>query len=219
MIISKDTTHQGAAVFIKSDTSYEYPCHVFEIVNGKAINKTDSSCVMQGLWVFPVTGGDYITSVYVNGDDFGKSKEYDRNGKLLKEIEEVRLGRTSYIVHEIDYFKGYPVTVVNVPLFGFYIDNFFVLVPILVVLFIVRVLINFRTYNIENNTSFASFGNRFKVKLHEPGELRHRLLSWFTLWFFRYKPENKILVIVTNTLTVFLIASFLILGIGPILCK
>ena len=219
MIISKDTTHQGTAVFIKSDTTYEDPCHVFEIANGKVINRTDSSCIKQGLWIFPVAGGNYYTSIYFDGDDSGKSKEYDKNGRLLKEIEEARLGSSFYTVYEIDYRKGRSVTVVNERLFGFFITNFFVLVPVLVILSLVRILINFNIYNVENNTSYSSFRNDFKTGLSQPGELKHRLLSFFTIWFFRYKPENKPFVIISNILTMILLGSFIILITGLIFCK
>ncbi len=219
MIISYDTTREGGVTHIKSDTFYEDPCPRFEKINGKIANRTDSSCIQQGLWITTDSLGNYFTSVYIDGNDFGESKKYSKSGKLLNETKEVSLGKEYYIVKKIDYSSGKPVTIVNMPLFGFYIENFSILVPILVVLMIFRVLINYQIYNIENETNYSSFGNHFKFKLYEPGELRHRLFSVFTLWFFKYKPENKYRVIISNIFSILCFGSVAILTIGLKVCS
>ncbi|CAN5491765.1 hypothetical protein BH09BAC6_BH09BAC6_27190 [soil metagenome] len=218
-VITNDTMHRGKTIIITSDTTFVDPCYVFEKIKGEIVNRTDSNCLQQGLWIFAGSNGNYSTSIYVDGKDGGKWKEYNNHGRLLKELEEVTLGKEYFIVKEIDYAKGYPVTVVNVPLFGFYINHFFIILPLLVSLMVVRILINYTIYNIENNTNYPSFGNRFKVSLNEPGELRHRLVSVFTLWFFRYKTENRTRIIVSNILSVFCFGSIIILMFGPLFCR
>lgn len=219
MVITNDTTHNGKTIYIKRDTSYEDPCNVFEKINGKIVNRTDSSCLQQGLWISTDSVGNYSTSFYIDGDDSGKWKNFSKSGRLLKETEEVSLGKEFYVVKEIDYSSGHPVTIVNVPFFGFYINHFDVILPILVLLSSVRILINYKIYNIENNTNYPSFRNHFKFKLFEPGELRYRLISIFTLWFFKYKPENRYSAIISNILSIFCFGSYAIFLIGPALCR
>jgi hypothetical protein len=218
MVVSSDTIHKGNSIYVKLDTLYEDPCQVFEKIKGKTINRTDSSCLKQGLWIDTDSTGNYSTSVYVDGNDEGKWKNYDKNGKLLKESEEVSLGNHFYIVKQIDYSSGKPVTIINVPFFGFYINHFSIIVPILVILLLLRAIINNNIYNIENQTSYSAFGSRFKSELGEPDELRHRVLCMFTLWFFRYKPESRNLVLISNLLSILCFGSIAIFAIGPVLC-
>jgi hypothetical protein len=209
MIVSYDTIRESSVTHIKCDTEYDDPCQRFDKINGKIVNRTDSSCLQQGLWITTDKLGNYSTSVYVDGDDFGEWKEYSKSGKLLKEMKEVGIGKDHFIVREIDYLAGKPVTIINKPLFGFYIKNFTVVVPMFVLLAIFRILLNYQIYNIENETNYSSFRNHFKFEPLEPGELKHRLVSVFTLWFFRYKPENKYRIIISNILSVLFLGVLL----------
>ncbi|WP_169316202.1 hypothetical protein [Mucilaginibacter paludis] len=219
MIISSDTTYKGGLTLIKIDTSYQDRCYVFEKRNGKIVNRTDRCCLRQGLWIFTDSVGNYSTCFYTDGNDFGKWKSYNKYGKLLKETEEVSLGQKHYITKEIDYSGCKAVTIVNMPFWGFYITYFFIVIPILVFLSIVRILLNHHIYNIENNTNYSLFGNRFKLAVNESGQLRHELLSTFTIFFFRYKPENKPAVVISNLLSLLCFGSYAILIIGPMACR
>jgi len=80
------------------------------------------------------------------------------------------------------------------------------------VMFFARVFINSRIYNIENGT------NQSPIYFYAPGYISnnfyHSLLCTFTLWFFRYKPENRRLAMISHWLSVLSVGSFLAILIG-----
>jgi hypothetical protein len=219
--ISRDTTYKSGLTYITADTSYEDPCYKFEKRNGVIINRTDNNCLQQGLWITPDSTGSYTTSYYTNGDNNGEWRYYSKKGQLIKKVEEAEFGKDSYIVKEIDYSNGHPVIVRYVPFFKFIIENFAIVLAILIVSIFIRTLVNNKIYNVENGTTFSFIRTKFRIlpKLMDSNELKHRILCFVTLWFFKYKPENKYDVIISNLLSIIIFGGFSILIVGQAICS
>lgn len=218
MIITSDTTYKAGATYLKFDTTYECSCNSFEKLNGKLVNRTDSSCLKQGLWAAVMADGSYTTSVFTDNDDSGEKKYYGKNGKLLKETKEIDFIKHRYTIKETNYSKGIPSIVINQPLFGFYLTHFATILSVLIALMVIRIFINSNIYNQENGTGFSMLGNRFKYREKEPGEIRHELLCIFTVWFIRYKQQVRYLVLISNGIIAVLFLSLIIFISGLILC-
>jgi len=192
-------------------TGYEGSCNTFEIVNGQIINR-EVECLRQGLWIITDSLGNYWTGNYHNNHEEGIWKRLDKSGKLLKETEEASFGKDTYKVKEIDYSSGKPVTVVDRNFLAFYIKNLIAIMIIFFGTFFGRVFINSRIYNIENGTNFSTvyfFIGPFVTK-----DFGHSLLSTFTFWFSNYKPENRPLVIISNTMSAIALSIFFGIIIG-----
>lgn len=219
--IEKDTIHKGNSIYITTDTSYEDPCYRFEKLNGVIINRTDKNCLQQGLWVTPDSTGNYTTSYYTNGNNNGEWQYYSKKGTLIKKVEKAEFGHKSYIVKEIDYSSGHPAIVRYVPFFKFLIENFEIVLPILIAFIFIRIRINNKIYNIENGTTFSFIRTNFRIlpELINFNELKHRILCFVTLWFFKYKSENKYNVIISNLLSIIIVGSFSIIVVGQVICS
>jgi hypothetical protein len=231
MVITHDTTHNGSATFVKTDTTYEGACRTFEKISGRIVNQTDDRCYAQGTWVEKDSTGNYTTGNYLDNIKRGiwKSFYFNKDKKLIRETESVYLGDKLYVVKEVYYVNGVGVVVTSRPILKFFIllnqpvlalesNCFGILVFVLVISALARILINNSIYNLENETNFSAVGNRFKIKLFEEGELEHKLLCVFTLWFFKYKPENKSSVFISNLLGCIFFGALLLLIIEGMLC-
>ncbi|MCO5280543.1 MAG: hypothetical protein M9931_05730 [Chitinophagales bacterium] len=129
----------------------------------------------------------------------------------FKETEEV-FGKDTYKVKEIDYTSGQPVTIIDKPFLAFYIKNLVAIMVILFVTFFGRVFINSSIYNSENGTDFSPIYFHFGPLVTK--NFGHSLLCTFTFWFSNYKPENKRLVIISNTMSVIALTIFFGIIIG-----
>lgn len=134
MIKDNDTLPYQETMEVREngDTVFFSACWTFEKVNGKIVNQTDDHCLRQGLWIITDSLGNYRTGIYHNGNEKGIWKRFDKNGKLLKETEEVSFGKDTYKVKEIDYTSGQPVTLIDKPFLAFYIKN---LLAIMIIFF------------------------------------------------------------------------------------
>lgn len=209
MKIRTDTLYLGDKTFYPGDTLYEGACRTFEKVNGQIINQSDDRCLRQGLWIITDSLGNYWTGNYKNNKEIGIWKRFDKQGNLIKETRQVHLGQDSYLIKEISYKDNVRTVIVDRKFLAFYIDNFFILIVIIFGAFFGRVFINSKIYNIENGTDFSPIYFHFGPLVTKNFE--HSLLCTFTLWFTNYKPENRKLVIISNTMS--LIALTLFFGI------
>lgn len=215
MIVNNDTLpYKEEIQIIDGDTSYLGACWTFEKVNGQIINQSDDHCLRQGIWYLTDSVGNYSTGIYKDGNAKGIWKEYNKYGKLLKITEEVSLGDDSYKIKEIDYSSGHALTVVDRAFLAFYIKNFYIIVSIIFGSFFGRILINSRIYNVENGTNYSPIVFFFPGYVSK--NFTHNLLCTFTLWFFKYKPENKKRVFISNILSLIAFGTFigLLIGLG-----
>jgi hypothetical protein len=212
MKIQTDTLYLGEKTLYPGDTLYEGVCRTFEKVNGQIINQSDDRCLRQGLWKISDSLGNYWTGYYKNNREIGIWKQFDNEGNLLKETRQVHLGQDSYLIKEISYKDNIRTVIVDRKFLAFYIDNFFILITIIFGAFFGRVFINSKIYNIENGTKYSP------IFLFAPGYMsdnfRHSLICTFTLWFSNYKPENRLRVFITNTLTILALGLFFGIIIG-----
>ncbi len=216
MFMVKDTDtlpyQETMEVHQNGDTVYFGACRTFEKVNGQIINQSDDHCLRQGLWTITDSLGNYWTGNYYDNNEVGVWKQFDKSGKLLKETEEVSFGKDTYKVKEIDYKSGQPVTLIDKSFLAFYIKNLVAIMVIFFGTFFGRVFINSRIYNIENRTDFSP------IYFYFPGfvskNFGHSLLCTFTLWFSNYKPENRRLVIISNTMSLIALTIFVGIIIG-----
>jgi hypothetical protein len=188
------------------DTTYLGASITFEKVNGRIINRTDENCVRQGHWKNTDSSGTYWEGDCKDGKAIGLWKQYSKSGKLLKEQETVSVAGDTYTVKEIDYSSGHPVIVVNKPFLAFYLKNLYLIMIVFFVAFFSRVFINSIIYNRENNT------NHSPIYFFAPGYVTqnygHSIICTFTFWFSKYKPENRKLVLISNTLSVIALGIF-----------
>ena len=215
MIKDNDTLPYKLEMEIRDgDTTYLGACWTFEKVNGQIINQSDDHCLRQGLWIITDSLGNYWTGNYHDNNEVGIWKKFDKSGKLLKETEEVSFGKDTYKVKEIDYTSGQPVTLIDKPFLSFYIKNLVAIIIIFFGTFFTRPFINSTIYNRENGTNLSPhyFGLPFTKKYWEYAS--HSLMCVFTLWFFNYKPENRRLVLISNTLSAIALTIFFGIIIG-----
>jgi hypothetical protein len=214
MIKENDTLpyQETIEVLENGDTIYLGTCWTFEKVNGQIVNQSDEHCLRQGLWTINDSLGNYWTGTYHNGNEKGIWKQFDKSGKLLKETEEVSIGKDTYKVKEIDYTSGQPVILINKPFLSFYIKNLISIMVVFFLTFFGRVFINSRIYNTENETDFSPIYFHFGPLVTK--NFGHSLLCTFTFWFFEYKPKNRQLVIISNTMSVIALTIFFGIIIG-----
>jgi hypothetical protein len=214
MIKDNDTLPYQETMEVREngDTAYLGACWTFEKVNGQIINQSDDQCLRQGRWIITDSLGNYWTGNYHDNNQVGIWQQFDKSGKLIKETEEVSFDKDTYKVKEIDYSSGQPVTLIDKPFLSFYIKN---LVAIMVIFFVAlsgRVFINSSIYNSENGTDFSPIYFHFGPFVTK--NFGHSLLCTFTFWFSNYKPENRRLVIISNTMSVIALTIFFVIIIG-----
>ena len=214
MINGNDTLPYKETMEIREngDTVYLGACWTFEKVNGQIINQSDDHCLRQGLWKITDSVGNYSTGNYQDNHKINVWKYFDRNGKLIKETEDVSFGKDTYKVKEIDYSSGRPITIIDKSFLSFYINNLALILVIFFGTFFGRILINSRIYNIENGTNFSPIYFQFGPLVTK--NVGHSLLCTFTFWFSNYKPENRQLIIISNIMSVIALTIFFGLIIG-----
>lgn len=208
MVKNNDTLPYQETMEVREngDTVYAGACQTFEKVNGQIVNQSDDQCLRQGLWTITDSLGNYRTGFYQDNNETGTWKQFDKSGKLLKETEAIFLGKDTYLVKEIDYTNGKPVTVTDKPFLSFYIKNLAVIMVIFFLTFFGRIVINSRIYNFENGTNFSPvyfFIGPFVTK-----SFGHSFLCTFTFWFSNYKPGNRKRVMLSNTMSIIALAIF-----------
>ena len=196
--IQQDTFYGTQKTYYPGDTMFGYPCQSFEKINGIIINYVDIDCHRQGLWTIYDTLGNHCTGQYLNNERVGLWKYFDKNNKLIKETEDVYLDDHAYRVQENDYSNGRKNIVIHKPLLSFFIKNDIFILIVMFGCFFSRVFINSIIYNNENGLSPVTITND------------SILLYLFTLWFFKFKPENRTLVIISNTLSSIAITIFIV---------
>ena len=213
MIKDNDTLPYKLEMEIRDgDTAYLGACRTFEKINGQIVNQSDDHCLRQGLWTITDSLGNYWTGNYHDNNEVGIWRQFDKSGKLLKETEEVSFGKDTYTIKEIDYTSGQPVTIIDKPFLAFYIKNLVAIMIIFFMTFFGRVFINSSIYNSENGTDFSPIFFHFGPLVTENFE--HSLLCTFTFWFSNYKPENRRLVIISNTMSAIALTIFFGIIIG-----
>jgi hypothetical protein len=215
MIKDNDTLPYKLEMEIRDgDTTYLGACRTFEKINEQIVNQSDDQCLRQGLWTITDNLGNYWTGNYHDNNEVGIWKRFDKSGKLLTETEKVSFGKDTYKVKEIDYSSGQPVTIIDKPFLAFYIKNLVAIIVILFGTFFTRPFINSTIYNRENGTNLSPlyFGLPFTKRYW--AHASHSLMCVFTLWFFNYKPENRRLVILSNTLSAIALTIFFGIIIG-----
>lgn len=213
MIKNNDTLPYKLEMQIRDgDTTYLGACRTFEKVNGEIINQSDAYCKRQGRWILTDSLGNYWTGTYKNNKWVGIWKRFDKEGNLLKETRKVHLGKDSYLVKEITYKDNVATVLIDKKFLAFYIDNFFILITIIFGSFFGRVFINSKIYNNENGTSYSPI--YFFAPGYVSDNFEHSLICTFTLWFSNYKPENRKLIIISNTLSLIALGLFFGIIIG-----
>src|SRR5690349_6746507 len=96
MVIQTDTTYIGDKTFYPGDTLYEGTCESFEKIKGVIVNRTDASCLRQGLWIITDSIGNYWTGIYRDNIETGLWKLFDKDGRLIKESESISIGKKTY---------------------------------------------------------------------------------------------------------------------------
>jgi len=210
--IQKDTSYFDHKTYYPGDTLYIGTCRTFEKIHGQIVNQSDTNCHAFGLWIITDSLGNYWRGILNDGAKEGTWQKFNKVGKLLMDEESVYDDDKTYIIKQIDYTGAHPRTLVSKPFFGFFIKHYFFILAAIMVMFFARVFINSRIYNIENGT------NQSPIYFYAPGYISnnfyHSLLCTFTLWFFRYKPENRRLAMISHWLSVLSVGSFLAILIG-----
>src|SRR5689334_14734066 len=99
MIKGNDTLPYKETMEVRNgDTVYLGACYTFEKINGEIVNQSDKRCLRQGLWIITDSLGNHRTGNYSNSNKVGIWKWTDKNGKLLKETEEISSGNDTYLV-------------------------------------------------------------------------------------------------------------------------
>lgn len=212
MVIQTDTVYFGDKTLYPGDTLYEGVCRTFEKINGQIVNQSDDHCLRQGLWTITDSLGNYWTGYYKNNRQTGIWRRFDKEANLLKENRQVHLGQDSYLVKEIVYKDNVATVLIDKKFLAFYIDNFFILVTIILGSFFGRVFINSKIYNIENGTNYSPI--YFFASGYVSDNIGHSLICTFTLWFSNYKPENRQRVIISNTMSIIALTIFFGIIIG-----
>jgi hypothetical protein len=207
MIKNNDTLpYKEKAEVRNDDTVYIGACWTFEKVNGQIINQRDQNCLPQGRWVITDSLGNYQTGDYKDGKALGIWKKFDKKGNLLKETETVSIANDTYTIKEIDYSSGQAVTIIDKPFLDFYLKNLIAIVVVFFLSFFSRVFINSKIYNLENGTNLSPIFFHFGPLV--TSNFGHSLLCIFSFWFSNYKPENRRLVLITNTLSIISLGLF-----------
>lgn len=153
-----------------------------------------------------------VSGQYKNNERVGEWSYYDRDGKLLRISEVISFAKDDYTIREIDYSSGHPILTVDRKFLAYYLRNFFIIMAIIFGSFFGRMFINSRIYNIENGTNYSP------IYFYFPGFVSrswwHSMLCTFTFWFVNYKPENRRLVVISNTLSLIALGTFFAILIG-----
>ena len=207
MVKNNDTLPYKIEMEVRDgDTTYLGACWTFEKINGQVVNQTNDQCLQQGHWIITDSLGNYWTGDYKDGKSIGLWKHFDKAGRLLREKETVSVDRDTYTIKEIDYSSGQAVSIIDKPFLAFYLKNLIAIAIILFISFFSRIFINSRIYNIENGTNFSPV--YFHLGPLVTSNFGHSLLCTFSFWFSNYKPENRQLVLITNTLSVIVLGLF-----------
>ena len=209
MVIVTDTEHYSTKTMYPGDTTYIGECRTFEKINGQIVNVSDDECLRQGFWIEKDSLGNYWKGNYENNHEKGIWKEFDKNGRLLKEVEFIYFSGDEELVKEVDYTTGKPVEKINRVFYSFYAKWGYWLYALMCLSFFGRYFLNSRIYNLENGIIFSSFPMRPKwIFYGTDGQYMHGVNSFFTFWFFNYKPENRKFVIISNILSATAVVIF-----------
>jgi len=137
-----------------------------------------------------------------------RSDYYDNGNHIIKQIDRIKtLDGRNVKVREV-LFKGRKeVVTYNKTLFAKIYYRFTKEYMIVVFFFMFsRVFINSRIYNRENGTKLSPI--YFYIGPFVSKNYEHSIMCTFTFWFFKYKPENKRLVYISNTFSLITLILF-----------
>lgn len=159
-----------------------------------------------GLWTFYNKDGLEIQKSYPM-TLWRRSDYFDDNGNRFKQIDRIETIDSVVEVREVEFVNGQEKVIYNKTLFAKIYLRFTIVYFVLVFFFLFsRVFINSKIYNRENGTSFSPIYFHFGPLVSRNFE--HSLLCTFTFWFLNYKPENRRLVIISNTFSVVALGLF-----------
>ena len=132
---------------------------------------------------------------------------YDTSGHLIKQTDVITCVNDDVTVRDVEYINHREKVLLNKTLFAKLYLRFVIPFGIICLgTFFSRVFINSVIYNKEYGTHFSP------IVFYMPGyvskNFEHSLMCTFTFWFWDYKPENKTLVIISNTLSVIALTLF-----------
>lgn len=214
MALQNDTVLFGNVQYNGGDTMYGEWFETFEMKDGQIINRRDEDHKAQGLWIISDSSGNYWKGNYENGNADGIWQHFDKRGKLLTEREEYSIGKDQCIVKEIDYSSGKPVILFDKPVLKFYAQYFLPIMVVFIVSLIGRIFINSVIYNRENNTDHSPIYRGLPYAEKDREDFFFSLYCMYTFWFFNFKPENRRLVWISNTMSALVLIIFFGLIIG-----
>lgn len=136
-----------------------------------------------------------------------RSDYYDEKGKIHRQIDRIATIDDVVIVREAEFVDGQEKLVYNKTFFAkIYLRYTVTYMIMLFFFFFSRVFINSKIYNIENGTNISPIYFHFGSFVSK--NFGHSILCTFTFWFSNYKPENRKLVIVSNTFSIIALGLF-----------
>ena len=215
MIVMGDTMPYKPQLRIEnSDTFLLEPCITFEKINGSIINQHNKNCIPTGYWEKVNKDSSISKGNYINGHKDGIWVRYSKHGELICKTKYKYLIDESIILWDYEYqnskvIKSFQQKWITL----FVIDNFYYIITLWILLFVVRILLNSYLSNItirsflpfEKNQDTA-VGNTF-------------LIIFRFFWKIESKKEKYIAAIISNIMSTLFIAIFVITVIASVLIE
>ncbi len=136
-----------------------------------------------------------------------RSDYYDNRNHIIKQIDRIKTFDGTIKVREVLFEGGKEVVIYNKTLFAKIYYRFMIEYMIVFFFFMFsRVFINSRIYNRENRTELSPI--YFFIGPFVSKNFGHSMMCTFTFWFSKYKPENKRLVYISNTISLITLILF-----------
>lgn len=143
-------------------------------------------------WKYYNKKGELISQTY--SITFGYRRDNFKNGKLIEQLDIIECDTVKKSIFNDNKL----IVIFDKPLFiklFYYTDTF--LLIFLFICIIIRHFLNSMIINSENDTDFLPF--IFPFAKNNNG---HAMFCSFVFWFSNFKEENRIYVIISNTLTI-----------------
>jgi len=204
-----------------------------QVIDTDQVKKSFDCYTLNGesrIFFYDTTNTIAVIGHYKNNEIVGVWKYYNKSGNLIEKSYPMLLWRrTDYFnekgeltkqidiissffegeerVREVEFVDGKEITIYNKTLFAKLYLRFTVTYMILFFFFFFsRIFINSNIYNIENGTNLSPL--YFFIGPFVSKNFEHSIICTFTFWFFSYKPENRKLVIISNTFSIIALVLF-----------